>query len=333
MKKRIITLVTLVCLLVGMSTSVFAAGDYGQDPAYPTPTPPVVTKPTPKPVATADTKADAAKEAQETIKNAEVGTLPSGTEGKVITVTATAKLPGTLIAEAINSDKPVSFMNADKTVAVTFKDLTVSADQLRDLSVNMTVAKDAAAKETILGTFNETAKEKLAPVAENATFIQPEAQGEFGVTMELSIQAGEKPADAKYENPFLYYIADDGTIENQGFAPVVNGWNVISVNHASTYMISYDLIEDAVVNTESANYLANKANGVDVDSVLNPAAADTETVEPTAAPEADATPAPASNNNSTLLLVGGVVVLGIIIVAVVMSKRKKDTDPTNKPKA
>jgi hypothetical protein len=149
--------------------------------------------------------------------------------------------------------------------------------------------------------------------------------------MELSIQAGEKPADAKYENPFLYLIADDGTIENQGFAPVVNGWNVISVNHASTYMISYDLIEDAVVNTESANYLANKANGVDVDSVLNPAAADTETVEPTAAPEA--TPAPASNNNSTLLLVGGVVVLGIIIVAVVMSKRKKDTDPTNKPKA
>lgn len=340
MKKRIITLVTLVFLLVGMTSNIFAAGDYGNDPVNPTPTPPVVTpKPTAKPAATPkattapeNKKEEAVKEAQDTIKNAETATLPTGVEGKVVEVAAGAKLPSTLIAEAVKSTTPVSFMNKEKTVAIQFADLTVSADQLRDLSAVMNVATDTAAKEKVLATVNEATKEIIAASSEKAVFIQPEAQGEFGVTMNVSVQAAEKPAEAKYENPFLYYLADDGKVENQGFAVVKDGWTTFAINHASSYMISYDLIDGAVVNTESANYKANKASGVDVDAVLNPS-----TEKATVAPTTDNTTepaAPATNNNSTMLFVGGIALVAVIVVIVVISKRKKDTvDPTNKPKA
>ncbi|MEG0239912.1 MAG: hypothetical protein RR643_07120 [Anaerorhabdus sp.] len=337
MKKRIITLVTLVLFLVGMTSNVFAAGDYRNNPDNPKPTTPTVTaKPTAKPTVTATPateKEAAVKEAQETIKNAETGTLPSGEAGKIITIENAAKLPATLIEEAIKSETPVVFMNKDKTVAIQFTGLTVSADQLRDLSTVMNVATDAAAKEKFIATLDAATQEKMATYAENSVFIQPEAQGEFGVSMIISIKQVEKPADAAYENPFLYYVHDDGTIENYGIVESGDGWSKAVINHSSSYMVSYNLIEDAVVDTESANYKANKANGVDVDTILNIEAKD----EATAAPEASAAPettAPATDNNSTMLFVGGIALVAVIVVIVVMSKRKKDTtDPTNKPKA
>lgn len=303
MKKSLKGIIVALILCASM-LNVFAVGDYG-------------TNATPQPV----------KPARPTV------TVAPTEAPKIEPVVSIEKQPvvkaETLIA-ALESKEPVVFENKKTGVAISLSDATVAADKLKDLSLEMVITEAFKSADEVVKALPEAAQKAVTEAfaaakvtIEDIVVIQPTAQGEFGLTLTISFKAPAKPAGATSENPFLYYVNDKGEFLMRGYAVVKDGKATVSINSASTYFLSYTLIEGAKVDTESVNYKANVKSGVDMKAIAPeaPAATATPEAKPAATPAPAAEAKPASSGNT--MLYGGLAAVVVVLAVVLMNKNKK----------
>lgn len=268
MKKSSLIITTMI-LFFSLTASVFAAGDYGNNPVNPEPTPPLVTpQPTLNPgqgvppTVPAKTPEEIAKEIIATAPDIKTS---QGEDAKVITVVQNAKLNSVMLNEVLKTDKPIYFVNQDQNVVVKLASNTSSSDNARDLSVGFLMVP---VPETNIPehSVNEKLISVVEPVMDKSILLIPSEKGEFGLSMRVYVKSSFPEDTDTTVNPYLYYLSDEGIIENHGYA--INSedgkWLTISINHASSYMISYEKL-DAPVNMSSDNYLYNMEKNMVMD--------------------------------------------------------------------
>ena len=291
--KKLLSIALSAILLSSLTLSTLAVSDYGQEPDY--------TKPTPPPVVE-----------ENVITDAPIVKDESGTEYAVVEIKNNETVKADVVADALANNVPVKFVTKNATIVLS--GLSVDAADLRDLSLEMNISADAADLTVA------DAVKALITVSE-FTSVAPVAQGEFGLTMNLTVAAPAKPETATNELPFLYYLAEDGTVYNHGFAVVTGETVSIAINHASSYVVSYEVIADAVVDAECANIQMNKDAKLDLSSIIEEEVAPEATVAPTEEPVVDTAD---EGSSMSLILMG----LGLVLVAGLgfffYSKSKKD---------
>ena len=278
--KKLLSIVLSAILLSSLTLSTLAVSDYGQDPDHAKPTPPPIVE-------------------EDVVANAPIVKDETGKEFAVVELDAKETVKADVVADALANKLPVKFVTKNATVVLS--GLSVDAADLRDLSLEMNVSSDAAD----LTVADEV---KTLITASEFTYVAPVAQGEFGLTMNITVAAPTKPETATNELPFLYYLADDGTVYNHGFAVVTGETVTIAINHASSYVVSYEVIADAVVDAECANIQMNKDAKLDLSSIIEEEVAPEATATPTEEPVVDTADEGSSNS---LIFMG----LGLLVVA------------------
>lgn len=131
------------------------------------------------------------------------------------------------VAQIAKSDTPVTF-KFDNNVTITIDPETVKKVGTVDLGV------DISANES-----------------ENAIVIDPAMSGEFGLTMEITIPKAKIPANVDVKSAHLYYVDDNGNMEDYGPVTVNSDGSIsFELNHASSYIISSE--DDAVAENVAA---------------------------------------------------------------------------------
>lgn len=83
---------------------------------------------------------------------------------------------------------------------------------------------------------SKATKKKGVEIPANAIIIKPAQKGEFGLTLQLTFDLGD---DLDPDNLYLFYITDDGEIEDYSDDLTVDGDEVtISISHSSEYVIT-----------------------------------------------------------------------------------------------
>lgn len=143
----------------------------------------------------------------------------------VVTITleedAGAKLDAAAIAAIKASEKPIEFKNAEYSVIIDPSTITGDVTEI-DLSM--------AIEET-----DEETEVDGVSVPAGAVVIVPATSGEFGMTVTVTVKTELTDAN-------LYYISDEGEVENLGEAAIDDGVASITISHASIYVLSADPI-------------------------------------------------------------------------------------------
>jgi len=124
------------------------------------------------------------------------------------------------VAAIAKADEPVTFVNNDTGISITIDPATIEKIGKIDLGM--------AVEETDMG-----------------VKITPAMSGEFGVTLSVTIPKASIPASVDADNAHLYYVSDDGRVQDLGaLKPNKDGSFTVELTHASSYIIGSASIED-----------------------------------------------------------------------------------------
>lgn len=317
MKKLLIFVIFI--MFVFSPLSVVAVGDYGKNPDHPTPTPPTVTVAPTILDETPNKNKNEQEKARETIDKAPKEKGPTGEITKVIKIVNDAKIPSKLIHEATKSVVPVSFMNEDNTIAIQFKNMTVNEKDLRDLFTKIYILKTTEEKQNSTKLVNNKFKDGINKILEDAIFLQPKEHGQYGISMEISIEDKDKPKNTSDVHPFLYCVNEDGMVENQGVAISEDGWITFTISKYGLYIISYEVINNVFVNTNCENYISNDQIGIRFNNMNNfKCATDEDRTVICGEPLGD------DCDFLIMILIGGVIVLSAMAIIVILTIQKKN---------
>lgn len=141
--------------------------------------------------------------------------------GKAVSVSGESIALGrNAVAAIAQADAPVTFVNEDTGVSITIDPATIEKIGKIDLGM--------AVEETDMG-----------------VKITPAMSGEFGLTLSVTIPKASIPASVDVDNAHLYYVSDDGKVEDLGaIKPNKDGSFTVELTHASSYIIGSASIED-----------------------------------------------------------------------------------------
>ncbi|MCI7767168.1 MAG: hypothetical protein MSJ26_04205 [Oscillospiraceae bacterium] len=141
--------------------------------------------------------------------------------GSSVSISGDSVALGRAAVSAIaNAEEPVTFVNEDTGIEISIDPASVTSVGSVNLGLDV-------------------------KPADTGIVIQPFMSGEFGLTMDITIPAKAIPASVDINNAHLFYISDDGKIEDLGaIEPNEDGSVTVSISHASSYVISSATVED-----------------------------------------------------------------------------------------
>lgn len=212
MKKRNVAFVCACAMALSMVTVPAYAIDYGNGGSTGGTAAPVVT-----PVDSGSTESTASTET--TVKTREVTNAIAS--GEAVSVSGESiSLGKNAVAAIAKADAPVTFVNSDTGVSITIDPATVEKVGKIDLGM--------AVEETDMG-----------------VKITPAMTGKFGLTLSVTIPKASIPASVDVNNAHLYYVSDEGKVEDLGALTAnKDGSFTVELTHASSYIIGSASIED-----------------------------------------------------------------------------------------
>lgn len=211
MKKRNVAFVCACAMALSMVSVPAYAIDYSTGSTGGTATPVVST--------VDNGSAEATATAETTVRTRAV--TDAIASGEAVSVSGSSIALGrNAVAAIAKAEAPVTFVNEDTGVSITIDPATVEKVGKIDLGM--------AVEETDMG-----------------VKITPAMTGKFGLTLSVTIPQASIPASVDVNNAHLYYVSDDGKVQDLGaLTPNADGGFTVELTHASSYIIGSASIED-----------------------------------------------------------------------------------------